>query len=273
MNKNIFFALIMVFQLGSVYGQDYSTDENDITTGYINHFSNIGFITGKIIVNNGYLPLLYTLHDTDLAVLNKDELRILRNTIYAKYGLIFQSRDLSEHFSRFNWYRPQNLNVDSHLSDRDRRLIQNIQAFEDATPNNNLNKRDLVGTWLGVYPVPAGWINNILIKNNNTIEIGYGDISRGVFSSKGTYMIENGFLVVTITEQNISVGNYFHEGYASTSGGMESNITGKLVFETPIRMIFPVGPIRNQNYYGDTLIVRQIGTYDRVKGPDNIGLY
>jgi hypothetical protein len=75
---------------------DYQFDE--ITNEYIRYFSNIGFFAGKIIVYNGYLPFLRYLHDTDLAVLTKDELRILRNIIYAKYGRIFQSKDLADHF-------------------------------------------------------------------------------------------------------------------------------------------------------------------------------
>lgn len=274
MKKNILFVMVLITSFSSIYGQEFSTNENEITTSYIEHFSNIGFIAGKVIINNGYLPLLYTLHDTDLAVLTKDELRILRNTVYAKYGLRFQSRDLSEHFSQFTWYRPQYSNVDNRLTERDRRLIQDIQAFEEARPNNNLNAGDLVGTWLGIYPVPAGWVNNIVINRNNTIEFGYNSMSlRAVSSSKGTYRIENGFLVVLITEQNISVGNYFHEGYASTFGGMERNISGRIIFETPIRMVFPVGNIKS-TYFGHEIDakVRQIGSYDRVFG-GNIGLY
>jgi len=272
--KKIIFVLVVIFKIGTVYGQEFSTNENEITSNYIKHFSNVGFIAGKIIINNGYLPLLYTLHDTDLAVLSKNDLRILRNTIYAKYGLIFQSKDLTEHFSKFPWYQPQYNNVDNRLTAQDRRLIQDIQAFEDAKPNNNLKAADLVGTWLGIFPVPSGWVNNIVINRNNTIEFGYNSMALGaVYSSKGTYKIENGFLVVLITEQNISVGDYFHEKYASAFEGMERNIKGKIIFETPIKMVFPVGNIKNT--YFDREInqkVRQIGSYDRVFGGD-IGLY
>jgi hypothetical protein len=250
----------------SVYGQPYSTNENVITTSYIEHFSNIGFIAGKIVVNNGYLPLLYTLHDTDLAVLTTAELRTLRNTVYAKYGYIFQSRDLTNHFSQFNWYRPQYQNVDNRLTDTDKFLIQRIQAFEDAKPNNSLNARELVGTWLGSFPVAAGDNNNITFNNDNTVEIGYNTMaSKAVFLSKGTYRIENGLLVIRITEQSISVGTYFHDGYGSSFGGMESDIIGSLVFSTPIRMVFPVGSIRTERFDGYNLTIRQIGSSNKFK--------
>jgi hypothetical protein len=75
-----------------LFGQEpIITNLQEATDEYIRYFSNVGFSTGKIINNNGFLPLLEdTIHDTELAVLTKEELRILRNTIYAKHGFIFQ---------------------------------------------------------------------------------------------------------------------------------------------------------------------------------------
>jgi hypothetical protein len=129
-----------------------------------------------------------------------------------------------------------------------------------------LNARDLIGTWLGSFPVAAGDYNNITINSNNTIEIGYNTMApKAVFSSKGTYKIEGGFLVVLITEQTVSVGDYFHEGYASVFGGMENNITGRLIFNTPIRMVFPVGDLRNERHDGFTLTMRKIGSSNRFR--------
>ena len=273
--KQIFLVLfIFTAVFFPVYGQEYSTKENEITASYIEHFSGIGFIAGKIVVNNGYLPLLYTLHDADLAVLTKEELRILRNTVYAKYGLIFQSKDLTAHFSRFSWYKAQNRNVDNRLTAADKYLIQRILAFENAAPNKNLTVNDLLGTWLGTFPNPAGYVNNIVIHKDNTIEFGYNSMAlRAVTSARGTYKIENGFLVVLITEQRIAVGEFFHEGYASVSGGMEGTIFGKITFTTPVRMVFPVGNLKS-TYEGEEIYskVRQIGSYDRVYGEDT-GLY
>ena len=41
-----------------------------------------------------------------LAGLDKAQLRIARNEIYARHGRIFKSPDLAAHFSKFAWYRP-----------------------------------------------------------------------------------------------------------------------------------------------------------------------
>ena len=274
MKRSFLILFIFTTLFFSAYGQEYSTKENEITESYIKHFSGIGFIAGKIVVNNGYLPLLYTLHDTDLAVLTKEELRILRNTVYAKYGLIFQSKDLTAHFSKFSWYKAQNRNVDNRLTAADKYLIQRILAFENTPPNKNVTVNDLTGTWLGTFPTPAGYVNNIVINKNNTIEFGYNSMAmKAVTSCRGTFKIENGFLVVLITEQRIAVGEYFHEGYASVLGGMEGTIFGTITFTTPIRMVFPVGNLKS-TYEGEEINskVRQIGSYDRVFGYDS-GLY
>ena len=42
----------------------------------------------------------------DIAGLNTDELRILRNFFYARHGYIFKSDDLRRYFASFDWYHP-----------------------------------------------------------------------------------------------------------------------------------------------------------------------
>ena len=51
-------------------------------------------------------------------------LRIKRNEIFAQYGYIFKSPELSEYFKSKNWYEPQYNNVDSLLTERDKKNIQ-----------------------------------------------------------------------------------------------------------------------------------------------------
>ncbi|NJN42616.1 MAG: YARHG domain-containing protein [Flammeovirgaceae bacterium] len=71
---------------------------------------------------------IYSIHE-----LNKEKLRILRNRIFAKYGLKFKSEDLLEYYSQYEWYKPQRDNVDNKLTDRDKKIIQLILDAEKQT--------------------------------------------------------------------------------------------------------------------------------------------
>jgi len=42
----------------------------------------------------------------DIQELDKGQLRLARNEIYARHGRIFKSADLAAHFGRYAWYRP-----------------------------------------------------------------------------------------------------------------------------------------------------------------------
>lgn len=61
-----------------------------------------------------------------------EELRILRNEIYARRGYIFNSKDLTEYFTAFEWYQPRHKGkeIDSHLSEIDKHNIQVIANYE-----------------------------------------------------------------------------------------------------------------------------------------------
>jgi hypothetical protein len=72
-----------------------------------------------------------------LAKLSPGELRILRNTIYAKYGYTFSSADLISHFSRFNWYDPADKNVESDMSEIDIMNIMLIEYYENSSKIKN----------------------------------------------------------------------------------------------------------------------------------------
>ena len=58
------------------------------------------------------------------------ELRIIRNEIFARKGYIFNSEDLRTHFSTFDWYEPKYANVDSLLTELDKKNIQNLLELE-----------------------------------------------------------------------------------------------------------------------------------------------
>lgn len=66
-----------------------------------------------------------------LPSLNKSQLRILRNTIYAYYGYHFVSRDLREFFNnRMKWYKPVDVFDESLIAEPHREFINLIKEFE-----------------------------------------------------------------------------------------------------------------------------------------------
>lgn len=56
------------------------------------------------------------LKNTDLTGMTPQQLRLLRNEIYARHGYIFRSADLSEYFSQFDWYTPISSDVSGSLN-------------------------------------------------------------------------------------------------------------------------------------------------------------
>ncbi len=88
--------------------------------------SNVGFTDDySDIVCYNYLT------DADLRGLSKSQLRILRNTIYARHGRKFKSKDLQNYFNGFSWYTPRYDEISpSSLSAVEKHNIQLIQRYE-----------------------------------------------------------------------------------------------------------------------------------------------
>lgn len=83
---------------------------------FIDKFAQQPFLLEKN--NDGYF--VYTLSSTDL--------RILRNTVFARHGYIFDSKDLETFFSARKWYKPVTKNVE--LSEMDKQNINFVLKFE-----------------------------------------------------------------------------------------------------------------------------------------------
>ncbi|MFC2090169.1 YARHG domain-containing protein [Bacteroidota bacterium] len=60
----------------------------------------------------------------------KEELRIIRNHIFARYGHKFKSPDLQEYFSMREWYAPLYDNVVDSLTDTDKKIVARIRELE-----------------------------------------------------------------------------------------------------------------------------------------------
>lgn len=66
----------------------------------------------------------------DIRSLNKSQLRILRNEIYARHGYIFKSADLKAHFSKYPWYKPLYGDVTSKMSGIEKYNAAFIKKYE-----------------------------------------------------------------------------------------------------------------------------------------------
>jgi hypothetical protein len=80
-----------------------------------------------------------------LEFFSRDDLRILRNTIYARYGYRFNSKDLQEHFSKFAWYNGVTNNVDNKLTAVDIGNIELVQRAEQNYSEKNYSTNVSIG--------------------------------------------------------------------------------------------------------------------------------
>jgi serine/threonine-protein kinase len=79
-----------------------------------------------VILKNG------TVSAGDLSGLSSADLRLLRNTVYARHGRVFNTQELQSHFQNRAWYRPSNNYSDEQLTANDRANAALILAAENA---------------------------------------------------------------------------------------------------------------------------------------------
>lgn len=66
----------------------------------------------------------------DIYGFSKDELRIMRNWIFARHGYSFKSKDMQDYFGQFSWYSPQYTDVSTQLTKIERQNITFIKSYE-----------------------------------------------------------------------------------------------------------------------------------------------
>lgn len=66
----------------------------------------------------------------DLSTLSRRDLRILRNTVYARRGRPFDSKVVQGYFATATWYKPDRGYDDSRLTETDRKNIAVIRSVE-----------------------------------------------------------------------------------------------------------------------------------------------
>jgi hypothetical protein len=84
------------------------------------------FLAGKFIEAS-----LRLLDENELVMLNKSDLKLMRNEIFARYGLKFNTGgEMDNYFRNLTWYQSQHDNVDKFLTDLEKENIRTIQQLE-----------------------------------------------------------------------------------------------------------------------------------------------
>jgi len=66
-----------------------------------------------------------------LSAYTKEQLRIIRNEIFARYGYIFRDNEMRTYFGQQPWYEPKLENVDKYLSEREQKNIILLRELEN----------------------------------------------------------------------------------------------------------------------------------------------
>jgi hypothetical protein len=185
------FVHVLLFLL--INFSTYAQTEFD-AYAYSRHTKDSLFNDGRLYFLNGILEI------ESLISFSKDELRLLRNMIYAKYGYKFNSNELNNYFSKFNWYQSAESNVDNALTEIDKKNIALIQEIELNFPAGTDIDKKLAGVWrfrggvpdqgyvvgdyIRIYP---NGIFEYLFRTFTAIRYGtriYGGAKYGLWSSK-----------------------------------------------------------------------------------------
>ncbi|GHT90907.1 hypothetical protein FACS1894140_0400 [Spirochaetia bacterium] len=203
----------------------------------------------KILLGEKSL-LQYPLNIFSLANIDSKYYRLIRNMIFAQYGYIFKSQDLSRFFSKYEWYKPVNSNVDNFLTDVDRRNIERVQSFESM----NINNRNIawdntrIGIWQDLPAMAAGWADRFVIYSDNRMEF-YDSQMRQLgirFGMTGTYLIKGNVLEFTVNkiiyrDFDLEIGVSGASGYS-----WENSPRNTITLEKPIVYKFPVTAIETK---------------------------
>ena len=81
------------------------------------------------------------INDTEIKGLQSEELKRLRNTVFAKYGKVYQRPGLGDYFASCDWYKPnpnyKDSDADRLLTANDNQNVKTIQGQEDSAKLNS----------------------------------------------------------------------------------------------------------------------------------------
>ena len=237
--KKVFTLVLML-----IFSFPVISRENESITEYYNNSLNelIPTKAKKIILGNIDL-LSETISDFDLAILSNSDLRILRNMIYAKYGNIFSSSDLTNYYSNFAWYKPSKKVKDSDLTEEELKLIERIKFFETRDENKkNVNLKSMEGIWQDYFIMAAGWSNRFVFYSDNKLDFLYSQMRYIPLANEmiGTYEVKGNVLIFKVKEiiYNSYTPKYDTIGFWDIWEIPDNRNT--VTFKNPLEFKFPI---------------------------------
>jgi hypothetical protein len=163
------------------------------------------------IITGDVSYLKYDIDFLSLGTLEKRDLRILLNSIYAYHGYIFKEKDLTDTFSKFPWYISKNENVDKMLSSTDRLNINVISTYmninEEMKPA--IENNYLIGIWMQspLWFIPSGFPRRFFFYSDGSVIFKYSQYRwfKIADSFSGRYKISGNCLIITINEKTFNM--------------------------------------------------------------------
>ncbi len=181
--------------------------------------------------------------DFDLAKLSNQDLRILRNAIYARHGNIFSSNDLTEYFSKFEWYKPTKKVNDSELTEFELNLIKRILIFETRDESKNTIKLEqTTGVWHSMIIMAAGWSNRFVFYSDNKLDYIFSQMRSLPIASEfhGEYEVKGNVLIFYVNEITYNDYTPIYKLIATDDlRDIESN-RNCITFKNPLIFKFPI---------------------------------
>ncbi len=209
--------------------------------------------TADSIITRGAVEHLdFTLSDFQLASLDAEQLLLLRNSIFARYGYAFTDSVLTEHFMSFPWYAPAKDDVSEDLAPVDEWNIRRIRFYEESQTEDAGEMPDeshLVGFWHGSAAVGSGYSRRFFffpdgrfIYRENSM-----DGSRRLIEISGKWELQVSHLVLKADSATYLEGGMIIEPYASYGSdfviehAMETGIdlAPPVVFRLPLTDFIP----------------------------------
>ena len=159
----------------------------------------------------------------NLATLSPEELRLLRNMIFARYGYAFGSEDLQDWLGKYDWYEPRSTDVNHRLTWVDDLNVERIRLFETgftAVESETVEKAGLVGIWHASPVVAAGYVDMVWFFPDGGFRYAANQMDWGtrLRALEGRWQLQDNVLTIEVRSRTAILGGYVAEPYASAGG-------------------------------------------------------